>query len=355
MIRRLYAWVRRVIAVLTATRARKIASAVVSLAVAAGGTVGGLAVTRTTPFAAPLTVVAPPHAIDCSFACPTPAKARAVGVTVAARYLTGSGKALSKNEAIAWQAAGVSVLLNYEASAGAALGGGDTGLAAGRAACAAVTALGVPKGLPIYYSVDFDVTSSQMLAVRAYIAGAGAACPGYPARAYGEYDVCQALKTWCWQTYAWSGGKISEYAVFRQYSNGHSLAGGTVDYDEVLDATHLGAWSKAAPKPPAKPAVKKTLHRTWPKYAKSNYYGQITGPKASLGGASKSERADVKAIEKRINAFDTHNKIHLKIRVRTDGIYDNHTAKAIKKWQRYEHRKQTGHIHRADWNVLFTY
>jgi hypothetical protein len=232
------------VAALTKTVTRKVVSSLTALAVAAGGGA----------------------AVDYSFDRPSTQSLQAQGVQVVARYLTGSGKALSKSEAATLHKAGLGIVLNFEQAAGNAKGGAAQGKIDGRAACSAASALGVPKGLPIYYSVDFDATASQLPTVAKYIKAAGAACLSHPARAYGSYAVCQYLKNWCWQTYAWSYGKVSKYAAFYQFKNSQKIGGAAVDYDAVLDVEHLGAWRPAAakPAPPAKPAAAKHLTESTP-------------------------------------------------------------------------------------------
>ena len=44
-----------------------------------------------------------------------------------------------------------------------------------------------------------------------------------------------------WQTYAWSDGQWDHRAQLRQYSNGHTIAGVGVDYDQST-AVDFGQW-----------------------------------------------------------------------------------------------------------------
>lgn len=180
-----------------------------------------------------------PDAFDYSWARPDPQQMASAGIRVVARYLTGSGKAIDRTERARLHAAGIGIVLNYEMDAGAAFGGKAQGKADGAAARAAAKALGAPKGTPIYYSVDHDVTS-QMSAVKAYLKAADSR--DYPARCYGEADVLDAFGRPGWQTYAWSGGRMSRHAVLYQYLNGQSFHGSAVDHNTILDSAALGAW-----------------------------------------------------------------------------------------------------------------
>jgi hypothetical protein len=44
-----------------------------------------------------------------------------------------------------------------------------------------------------------------------------------------NFKVCD----WFWQTYAWSGGLVHPDAHILQYSNGHTLAGVSCDYNHA--------------------------------------------------------------------------------------------------------------------------
>lgn len=187
-------------------------------------------------------MTARPSAFDYSWGRPSPQKMAAFGIKAVCRYLTGSGKAVTRAEIDALHAAGIGVVLNFEQSAGDAKGGSSRGRAAGAIARATAKSLGAPAGTPIYYSVDFDVTT-EMPAVLAYLRAADS--PDYPARAYGEYSVVEAFGRPGWQTYAWSGGRLSDHAVLYQFRNGQTFDGSPVDYNQIINAARLGAWWRA--------------------------------------------------------------------------------------------------------------
>lgn len=184
-------------------------------------------------------MTARPTALDYSWGRPSPSAMAAYGIKAVCRYLTGAGKAVSKAEIQALHAAGIGVVLNFEQAAGDAKGGASRGKAAGAIARATAKALGAPKGTPIYYSVDFDVTT-EMSAVLAYLRAADSA--DYPARAYGEASVLDAFGRPGWQSAAWSYGKLSKHAVLYQYQNDQWFDGSQVDYNQIINTAQLGAW-----------------------------------------------------------------------------------------------------------------
>jgi hypothetical protein len=64
---------------------------------------------------------------------------------------------------------------------------------------------------------------------------------------YGSASIVDGLRKarlcrWGWQTYAWSGGRLSTRAQLYQYSNGHTLAGVSCDYNRSL-AADFGQWT----------------------------------------------------------------------------------------------------------------
>jgi len=74
--------------------------------------------------------------------------------------------------------------------------------------------LGVPEGVGIYFTVDYDAQSGDMDEIIAYFEGVKAGLKGkYLVGAYGSYSVMEALAAsnfapdLYFQTYAWSAGK----------------------------------------------------------------------------------------------------------------------------------------------------
>lgn len=179
-------------------------------------------------------------ALDYSWARPDPQQMAAAGIKVVARYLFGDGKGLTDAERRGLHSAGLGVVLNYEASRGNHLLGATQGQIDGAAARGYATELGVPSGVPIYFSCDLEVSAGQMPTVLAYLRAADSAA--HPSRAYGQAAVCDAYGRPAWQTIAWSYGRMSRNAVLYQYLIEQDFHGSAVDYDTILNLDDLGAW-----------------------------------------------------------------------------------------------------------------
>jgi hypothetical protein len=190
-----------------------------------------------------------PDAVDYSYSHPSISGLVAAGIRLACRYLShNSDKNLTASEAQALHAAGIGVLLNWEQGADSALDGNTRGVTDGRDAANLAASLGAPHGRTIYFSVDWSATTGQYPAIDAYFRGVKTGLAGrYEVGVYGhafliEHLHSKGLATGFWQTYAWSGGRLSSVADLYQYSNGQHLAGGTVDYDKIYHPSALGAW-----------------------------------------------------------------------------------------------------------------
>jgi hypothetical protein len=190
-----------------------------------------------------------PDAVDYSYSHPSIPGLVAAGIRLACRYLSHtSDKNLTASEARALHAAGIGVLLNWEQGADSALDGTARGAADGRDAANLAASLGAPHGRTIYFSVDWSATTGQYAAIDAYFRGVKTGLAGrYEVGVYGhasliEHLHAKGLASGFWQTYAWSGGRLSTVADLYQYSNGQHLAGGTVDYDKIYHPSALGAW-----------------------------------------------------------------------------------------------------------------
>lgn len=112
-------------------------------------------------------------------------------------------------------------------------------------------AVGQPEGTAIYFTVDYDAQKADFDEIKSYFKAVAETLSGYKIGAYGSYDVIETLSAtsyvdYFFQTYAWSDGRQSIYANLYQYKNGQSLAGVTVDFDEVKKA--IGEWGGSAAK-----------------------------------------------------------------------------------------------------------
>lgn len=157
-------------------------------------------------------------------------------------------KVLTGTELYALHNKGFGVVLNWEQASGDMAYGFSRGQTHAREAFRQAQALNAPGAIPVYFSCDFDVTSSAtMTAVRDYLAGAVTVLGRNRVGVYGEYDVIETMVgdvcDWGWQTYAWSGGRVSGKAHIYQYRNAVPIAGAECDLDRTLQ-DNFGAWYK---------------------------------------------------------------------------------------------------------------
>lgn len=211
--------------------------------------------------------------LDYSNSRPDLKKVKSLGYGFCVRYLFPPLKGATKIEATAIRAAGLGLVVVYESYAKRANEGRAAGIADGKTALAFARAIGFPETRPLYFAVDFQPTTVELVRVDAYLQGAAFVIGLSRTGVYGSYavvDHCYARSTarWLWQTYAWSGGKVSAHAHLLQYRNGQVVAGASVDLNESKQAD-FGAWMPTvAPvvvfpvvKPVINPpAVKPTFH-----------------------------------------------------------------------------------------------
>jgi glycoside hydrolase-like protein len=188
--------------------------------------------------------------VDYAWSRPPPAGLAAAGKRFACRYLSNSftGKNLTASEATALTRAGVAVVSNWEWRAGDAKLGYSAGVSYARTALAQALACGMPPSRPIYFSVDWDATSTELRGpVTAYLQGVASVLGVARTGVYGSYDTVDwasrnGLARWLWQTYAWSGGRWHPAAQIQQYRNGVTVAGvADIDLDRAMVADY-GQW-----------------------------------------------------------------------------------------------------------------
>ena len=152
-------------------------------------------------------------------------KMRENGISFAGRYLGPEswGKTVTKAEADALLAEGVSILLCYETSAERMRGGTAAGTADGANALRYARELGVPVGTCIFFACDYDVPDSDLIRCENYITAAQSAMGGvYEAGCYGPEKIVSFLSDRgdCfkfWQCCAWSN-QFLPVASVRQYA-----------------------------------------------------------------------------------------------------------------------------------------
>ena len=114
----------------------------------------------------------------------------------------------------------------------ARLAGRAAGVTDAKKADAQVKRLGL-VGIPIYFAVDFDGSWGQ---VAAYFDGVVAVLGKARAGVYGSYSIVESAAgtvDWLWQTYAWSGGRVSSKAHVLQWKNGVTIGGLDCDLDKA--------------------------------------------------------------------------------------------------------------------------
>ncbi|WP_172408123.1 glycoside hydrolase domain-containing protein [Desulfosporosinus sp. FKA] len=172
------------------------------------------------------------------------------GVEVVGRYLGHTlSKGLTSDEVKAIHGAGLDLFLIFELSPlEASYFTFDKGVSDAKFALQEAENLGVPQGVCIYFTVDYEAQSADMSAIAEYLHGIHTILTGkYLVGVYGSYAVINAMKganyppDRYFQTYAWSyGAKVPNHIY--QYKNNVMVGGVYVDEDYVND--DAGLWSK---------------------------------------------------------------------------------------------------------------
>jgi Domain of unknown function (DUF1906) len=243
------------------------------------------------------------YGVDYSWDRPDPDVLYSQGKRFAGRYLSydTSGKNLSKAEADRLSTAGMGIVLIWEQAKYDPLSGHALGRQHATHAQSMLAGVGAPRGPVIYFAVDFDATPTQLSHVGDYLRGVAEVIGHGRTGVYGgirtiAYCFDRHLVSYGWQTYAWSHGAWDERAQLRQYHNGATLGGGTVDLD-VAATTPFGAWSRTGAFTPsfgsAPPAVQ--LAGPW----------DFTDLMGSLSGDMSSIVSTVDAYTRLVNGLRT--------------------------------------------------
>lgn len=180
-----------------------------------------------------------------------PAALKAAGCSVVSRYVMPQtpfwAKALRNAEAAELRAAGFPIMCNFESTADRMRGGAAAGTADALQVLQSLAALGVPAGVTVWFSADWDVQPGEVPAVLAYLQAARAVLKprGFGTGLYAGLRACSAAANAgypIWQTAAWSGGKWDPRAAMRQTGAQRYVGGVQVDVNEIIDLAGLGAW-----------------------------------------------------------------------------------------------------------------
>ena len=186
--------------------------------------------------------------VDYSGARPGGAALAKAGKTFAVRYIAHPIAAynLGQPEIDDLFAHNISIALVCERGAGRMKQGRAAGVTDAKLALAAATALAVPVDRPIYAAADVNTTPADYPAIDGYLGGWASVLGIARTGVYGEADLmdhCKAVGSarWFWQTYAWSGGRVSRASHLMQYLNGQQI-NGAVDLDRSF-AADFGQWA----------------------------------------------------------------------------------------------------------------
>lgn len=201
--------------------------------------------------------------VDYSWARPGGATLKAAGKHFAVRYLYQDGqggKGLDASELADLTNNGAEVPVVYESYAARAKEGRAAGQADAKTAQAALVALGLPSGMPIYFAVDYDAPEGDQGAIDEYLRGCADVIGLDRVGVYAGYWIVKRCKEnntakWLWQTYAWSGGNVHPDIHLYQYRNGQDL-NGAVDFNRALKDNYgqpsaFGAAKPVTPTPSA--------------------------------------------------------------------------------------------------------
>jgi hypothetical protein len=161
-------------------------------------------------------------------------------------YQGDGGKGLTATEVADYHANGLPIAVVFESTQFRPMEGRSAGAADARTSLGAFRALGFPDDRPVYFAFDWDVQPADYAACDEYMRGAadilGVECVGV----YGHDHLCAhfqqaGLATWFWQTLAWSGGRVFAGRHLYQATNGQTIFGSEVDFDDSYQ-DDFGQW-----------------------------------------------------------------------------------------------------------------
>lgn len=194
----------------------------------------------------------------------------AAGCAVAFRYITRSDwpKSIAKPEADELHAAGIPIVCNFESTADRMLGAAAAGHADAVEARGHMDALGIPQGVTIWFSADWDVQPAEVVLAMDYLYAAAQVLGSKSlVGCYGGWRMVQAAADagfGIWQTVAWSGGRWDPRAAARQTGEQRNVGGVVVDVNDILIPNALGAWT---PGGTSMGTISPAIGQRWPELA----------------------------------------------------------------------------------------
>ena len=186
--------------------------------------------------------------VDYSWSRPGGAAIKAAGFDFVMRYLATSrldGRRLEQEELVDLHSNGLGVGVVFETNENRPLGGYAAGQTDASVSKVALSVLSAPETMPVYFAVDFDAQPFHFPVIDEYLRGCASVLGQQRVGVYGSYAVVEhcheaGSAAWFWQTYAWSSGQKSSWRHVYQYSNGETLNGASVDYNEAYG--EFGGW-----------------------------------------------------------------------------------------------------------------
>lgn len=247
--------------------------------------------------------------------------------------------------------AGRMVLLVIEYDTNDPAGGHDGGVAMAERALADAGRIGYPDSLPIFFCADAHLADLgiPVATAMAYLDGAASVLGRTRTGAYGFREFLQAAQAGGHAEWRWLAGDPPTNAEvayglthFYQWNGGAiNIHGMAADLDWAYPGV-LDALRKNVPEVPA-----------WP-LAPGNYFGLITGPDVSHGGFYPWERPWVRLIQEALIRKGFVPGVTDPASGWADGIYQEPTLQAVKRFQASAGHKQTGNIGPGDWALLLS-
>lgn len=192
-----------------------------------------------------------PELIDFSYDRFSPAEVKAAGRVGVVRYVA-SGRPLvsaTKAEVDAFRAAGLSFVAVWQFGKTRPLDGHDAGVTDAKDAAVYTAGLGAAGTDPVYFSVDFPPTPTQLPTVLAYFEGVASVLGWYRVGAYANAPTIDYLHDRTPIPLFWlhnwgSAGQVPDVANLHQYSINQTLNGKAVDYDRSL-TPYYGQWGES--------------------------------------------------------------------------------------------------------------